>query len=46
MMTLYAVSAASIMFFVGLGIGIILGRQNGKKFKVCFSYEIQSWRPC
>lgn len=36
MMTLYAVSAASIMFFVGLGIGIILGRQDGKKFKSLF----------
>lgn len=36
MTTLYAVSAASIMFFVGLGIGIILGRQDSKKFKGLF----------
>lgn len=36
MATLYAVSAASIMFFAGLGIGIILGRQDGKKFKNLF----------
>ena len=26
----------TIMFFVGLGIGIILGRQDGKKFRGLF----------
>ena len=36
MITFYAVSAAIIMFFVGLGIGIILGRQDGKKFRGLF----------
>ena len=36
MMTFYAISAASIMFFVGIGIGIILGRQDGKKFRGLF----------
>ena len=31
MITFYAISAANIMFFIGLGIGIILGRQDSKK---------------
>lgn len=35
-MTFYAISAASIMFFVGIGIGIILGRQESKKFRGLF----------
>ena len=28
MITLYAVSAASLMFFAGLALGILLGRQQ------------------
>ncbi len=36
MITLYAVSIASLMFFAGLALGILLGRQDGKKFNSLF----------
>ena len=36
MIGLYIVSAASLMFFAGLSLGIFLGRQDGKKFKGLF----------
>lgn len=36
MITLYAVSAASLMFFAGLALGILLGIQDSKKFNSLF----------
>lgn len=36
MITLYIVSAASLMFFAGLALGILLGRQDVKKFNSLF----------
>ena len=32
MLTLYVASAISLSFFGGLGLGILLGRQDEKKF--------------